>query len=155
MHVVGVVISTCVTLYSNEITYRGVSITYLLACGFRIEVSNFGWCYSSMSTLGKAKKIVWTNALSIAFFKEFPPAGRGWCKSKHSSFKQVSSSFARRRERGREVFLITSSYYMAEINAASWLVDCRSGKKSSCPLKQFILPAQEIHLARSWKTLYK
>ena len=24
-------------------------------------------------------------------------------------------------------------------------------KKSSCPLKKFILPAQEIHLARSWK----
>ena len=41
-------------------------------------------------------------------------------------------------------------YIMAEINAARWLVDCRSGKshlahsrKSSCPLKKFILPARE------------
>ena len=42
-------------------------------------------------------------------------------------------------------------YYMAEINAARWLVDYRSGKSlhlarsgnSSCPLKKFILPARE------------
>ena len=39
---------------------------------------------------------------------------------------------------------------MAEINAARWLVDYRSGKNhlarsgnSSCPLKKFILPARE------------
>ena len=39
---------------------------------------------------------------------------------------------------------------MAEINAARWLVDYRSGKShlarsgnSSCPLKKFILPARE------------
>ena len=42
------------------------------------------------------------------------------------------------------------NYYMAEINAAGWLVDYRSGKShlsrssnSSFPLKKFILPARE------------
>ena len=46
--------------------------------------------------------------------------------------------------------LIIRTYYMAEINAARWLVDYRSGKShlarsgnSSCPLKKFILPARE------------
>ncbi len=59
-----------------------------------------------MSTLGKLKNCL-TNALSIAFFKEFPPAGRGGAKVNillSNKSRQVLPEGA--RETG--VFLITS-----------------------------------------------
>ena len=61
-----------------------------------------------MSILGKLRNCL-TNALSIAFFKEFPPAGRGGAKVNIllSNKKNVAS------------FFNNFNYYMAEINAAS------------------------------------